>query len=156
MEVYKLDETDYKILRVLQQDGLATYKHVGDKILKSVNPTAERIKRLYKLGYIKSTVAVVDLNKLGPTLTVFPLINLTNHSEMALTQFQEAIMGYPEVMECYRLSGSYDFKLKVMTPNMATYDHFITHKIGKMPNVGAIHSLVAQSEIKREIAYPFL
>jgi Lrp/AsnC family leucine-responsive transcriptional regulator len=156
MESYKPDKTDMGILKLLQQDGKMTYKELAEKLGKTINPIMERVKRLSTEGYIESTVALVNLEKVGASFIAFPHINLTNHLEQTMTMFKQKMIEYPEVMECYHLTGHYDFMLKVIFPNMAAYDRFLKDKIGSLPYVGAVQSFLALSEVKRNTAYPFL
>lgn len=156
MEDYKLDQTDRGILRLLQQDGKMPYKELADKLGKTINPIMERVKRLREEGYIESTVALVNLAKVGADFIAFPHINLTNHLEECMGLFKEKMISYPEVMECYQLTGHYDFMLKVVLPNMAAYDRFLKEKISTLPYVGSVQSFLAISEVKRDTAYVFL
>ncbi|WP_256006219.1 MULTISPECIES: Lrp/AsnC family transcriptional regulator [Pedobacter] len=156
MHNHKLDETDFDILRLVQRNALLSYKEIGFKIKRSANAIFERVKRLREEGYIRSTVAMVDYSKLGPVFIAFPHINLTAHSEEAIISFQKTVTAYPEVMECYNLTGHYDFMLKIMMPNMNAYNEFLKTKVANLPNVGSIHSFLVLSEVKKETAYHFL
>lgn len=156
MELFKPDQTDLDIMKLLQADGKMPFKELAHKVGKSINPITERIKKLKAEGYISATVALLDLQKVGGTFIAFPHINLTNHLEQTLTMFKEKMISYPEVMECYHLTGHYDFMLKVILPSMADYDRFLKDKISNLHYVGAVQSFLALSEVKRSTAYPFL
>lgn len=156
MELFKPDQTDLEIMKLLQTDGRMPYKELADKVGKSINPITERIKKLKANGYIGATVALLDLQKVGGTFIAFPHINLTKHLEQTLTMFKEKMISYPEVMECYHLTGHYDFMLKVIVPSMVDYDRFLRDKISNLQYVGAVQSFLALSEVKRSTAYPFL
>jgi len=156
MESFKPDQTDIGILRLLQQDGRMPYKQLADKLGKSINPIVQRITKLKAEGYIQSTVCLLNLEKIGGAFIAFPHISLVNHLEQTMTRFKQQVMSYPEVMECYHLTGQYDFMLKVVLKNMACYDQFLKNKIGNLSYVGAVQSFLALSEVKRTTAYPFL
>jgi DNA-binding Lrp family transcriptional regulator len=156
MELFKPDQTDIGILRLLQDDGKMPYKELAEKLGKSINPITERIKRLKTEGYIGATVTLLNLPMVGGTFIAFPHINLTNHMESTMTMFKDKMIEYREVMECYHLTGHYDFMLKVILPSMAHYDAFLKEKIGILPYVGSIQSFLALSEVKRTTVYPFL
>ncbi|WP_442588267.1 Lrp/AsnC family transcriptional regulator [Pedobacter sp. AW31-3R] len=153
MDNYKLDQTDLGILNLLQEDGLMTYKELAHKLKKTISPIAERVGRLKTLGYIKKTVAVVDLHKICTAFIAFPHIQLTSHSEEVLKDFQAAVISCPEVMECYHLTGHYDFMLKVVMPDMNSYNTFLRDKLDKLPYIATIQSFLALSAAKHETAY---
>lgn len=156
MKKNKLDQTDIGILKLLQADGRIPYKELAERLGKAINPIAMRIKQLKADGYIKSTVTVLDVPLLGGTFIAFPHINLTNHLLETMTAFKDRMVELPEVMECYHLTGHYDFMLKVVMPSMQEYDTFLKNKISSLPYVGAIQSFLALSEVKCTTVYPFL
>jgi Lrp/AsnC family leucine-responsive transcriptional regulator len=151
---YKLDQTDLGILNLLQNDGLMTYKELASQLHKTMSPIAERVSRLRALGYIKKTVAVVDIHKIRPVFIAFPHVQLTSHSEDVLTAFQKEITRYPEVLECYHLTGHYDFMLKIVMPDMVSYNAFLREKLDKLPYISTIQSFLVLSAAKQETAYP--
>lgn len=154
MDNYKLDQTDLGLLNLLQKDGLMTYKELAYKLRKTMSPIAERVQRLKALGYIKKTVALVDIHKVRTVFIAFPHIQLTIHSEEVLTEFKQSLISCPEVMECYHLTGHFDFMLKVVTPDMIAYNGFLRDKLDKMPYIATIQSFLVLSEAKHETAYP--
>ncbi|HEY0175598.1 MAG TPA: Lrp/AsnC family transcriptional regulator [Pedobacter sp.] len=153
MEPYKLDQTDIGILNLLQKDGLMTHKELAHKLKKTITPIVERIKRLKNLGYIKGTVALVDINKIKSVFVAFPHVQLNSHSEDILKQFQADMTKYPQVMECYHLTGHYDFMLKIVMPDMVSYNEFLRDTLDKLPYVGNIQSFLVLSQAKHETAY---
>ncbi|WP_158795619.1 Lrp/AsnC family transcriptional regulator [Pedobacter sp. L105] len=153
MNNYKLDQTDLGILNLLQEDGLMTYKELAYQLNKTVSPIAERVSRLKELGYIKKTVAVVDLDKIRAVFVAFPHVQLTSHSEEVLKDFQAELTKCPEVMECYHLTGHYDFMLKIIMPDMVSYNTFLREKLDKMPYIATVQSFLVLSAAKQETAY---
>lgn len=153
MESHKIDQTDIGILNLLQKDGLMTNKELAHKLNKTITPIVERIKRLKQLGYIKGTVVLVDINKIKSVFVAFPHVQLKSHSEEILKQFQADMIRYPQVMECYQLTGHYDFMLKVVMPDMVSYNDFLRDTLDKLPYVGSIQSFLVLSQAKHETAY---
>jgi Lrp/AsnC family leucine-responsive transcriptional regulator len=154
MENYKLDQTDLGILNLLQQNGLTTYKELAHKLRKTITPIAERVSRLKQLGFIKGTVAIIDIHKVRTAFIAFPHVQMTSHAEDVLREFQAEMSSYPQVMECHQLTGHYDFMLKIVMPDMVSYNDFLREKLGKFPHVGSIQSFLVLSSAKHETAYP--
>ncbi len=136
----KLDNTDIRILEILQQDGRITTKALADQLNLSTTPVFERVKRLEREGIIKQYAALLDNRKLDLILTVFISISLTKHSRSYLEKFVKEINQYPEVMECYHIAGNFDFLLKVVAKNMEVYETFILTKLSTIANLGQVQS----------------
>ncbi|WP_316799734.1 Lrp/AsnC family transcriptional regulator [Pedobacter frigidisoli] len=150
---FLLDEIDKGILRLLQKDGLMTYKEIAGKLGKSMSNIVERIKNLKELGYIRTTVALLDIEKIRSLFIAFPHVQLKSHSEEVITAFQMEMYKHNEVMECYHLTGHFDFMIKIAIPDMVTYNTFLKEKISSLPYVGSIQSFLVLSECKYETAY---
>jgi len=153
MGVQSLDNTDIKILGLLQQNARLSNKEIAYQTNKSVSAIQVRIRRLAESGYIKKFVTLLDRSKLEMELIVFTTIKLSDYSSAALKQFQETAGSFKEVMECYHMSGSRDFILKVVVKNMAAYNVFILEKLSHMPHIGNVESLFVISETKYETAF---
>ena len=108
----KLNKTDIEILRLLQQNSNRTIKNIADLLGMTTTPVFDRIKKLEKRGYISKYAAILDSKKLGLKLTVFAGIALKNHTRSYLEKFVKTINGFPEVVECHRVSGNFDYLLK--------------------------------------------
>jgi Lrp/AsnC family leucine-responsive transcriptional regulator len=153
MDSYKLDPTDLKILNLLQKDGMMSYRELSKFTHKTHNPLVKRVNRLHELGYIKQTIAVIDIKKIKNVFTAFSMVKLNNHSDMTLNHFQNEIISMPEITECYHLSGEYDFMIKIVMDDINSFTDFLRKKIGSMICVSSIHSMPALAETKREIGY---
>ena len=153
MKLRELDEIDLHILKILQRDGSMTYKEVAHVLRKSMSLIADRIRLLKSNGYIKATVALVDIAKVKTLFVAFPHVQLNNHAEDTLNQFQEEMMRHEEVMECYQLTGHFDFMLKIAMPDMTAYNKFLKENIGTLPYVGSIQSFLMLAESKHTTAY---
>lgn len=149
-ESYKLDEKDTDILRALQQNARLTNKELAAKVHLSTTPTYERVKRLERLGFIKQYATILDAARLNKGFAVFCSVKLRRlNSEMAIA-FTEMIKGIPEVTECYNISGSFDYLLRIQSPDMKYYQQFLLNVIGRHDNIGSIESTFVMEEIKHE------
>lgn len=149
-----LDETDLKLLRLLQENADQTTKQLADKVNLSPTPVFERVKRLKKNGYIQKYVAVLDAEKLNRGLTVFCNITLKQHTKEIGNRFVQDIKAIREVTECYNISGDYDFLLKVMVVDMKHYQDFVLNGLGSVKNIGSAHSTFVMGQIKNTHAIP--
>jgi Lrp/AsnC family leucine-responsive transcriptional regulator len=143
-----LDETDKKILRLLQEDSKLTTKELAAKVLLSPTPVFERQRRLEREGYIKKYIAVVDPHKVGNGLIVLCNIRLKQHTQSLIQQFMDAVQNLDEVTECYNTSGDYDFQIKVYVSDMKHYQEFMLNTLGTIDCVGSLHSVFVIGEIK--------
>lgn len=148
-----LDHHDLRILQLLQHDARLTNKEIADKIGKSVSPVYERIRRLEHDGIIKQYVAVLDKRKIDKSLTAYTNVQLKEHADHMMKTFEKEVIRIPEVMECYHMTGQFDYLLKVALRDMDEYYSFIINKIAKLPNVGTVQSFFVLFEAKKETAY---
>lgn len=149
-----LDPTDLGILNLLQADGRLSNKELAYNLSKTVSPIFDRRKRLEEMGYIKKYVAVLDREKIISSIVAFPHIALNSHSEDALASFQKTVVDFPEVQECYHITGNYDFMLKIVIPDMYAYNAFLRQKISTLENVGNVHSSLVIAQAKAETGMP--
>jgi Lrp/AsnC family transcriptional regulator, leucine-responsive regulatory protein len=152
--MHELDLTDKKILRLLQENALITTKELAAKLHLTPTPVYERIKRMEREGYIQKYVAILDKKKMKKGLVVFCNVTLRQHARQIGEKFVKDIVALPEVMECYNVSGEYDFMLKVMVEDMEEYQKFIMNKLASIENIGSTHSLFVMGEIKISTALP--
>jgi Lrp/AsnC family leucine-responsive transcriptional regulator len=148
-----LDPTDTGILRLLQQDARLTHKEIGEKLHKSITPIHARVKRLQEEGYIKRYAAILDAKKIGRGLIAFTQVQLKQHAQESLLSFQEEVIKLPEVMECYHMTGAFDFLLRIAIHDMDEYNSLVMTKLSKLPDVGVMQSFFVMSEAKNETAY---
>lgn len=149
-ESYKLDDRDEDILRALQENARLTNKELAAKVHLSTTPTYERVKRLDRLGFIKQYATILDAAKLNKGFAVFCSIKLRRlNSEMAMA-FTEMVKQIPEVTECYNISGSFDYLLRIQSPDMQYYQKFLLNVIGRHDNIASIESTFVMEEVKHE------
>src|SRR6187399_1933708 len=113
-----LDSKDLAILQLLQKNARITVKEISDQMHLSTTPVHERIKRMEANGVIKQYATLVDHTKVKKGLMAICYVSLKEHNKAAGTKFVKAILSMPDVVECYTISGEYDFMLKVMTEDM--------------------------------------
>lgn len=149
----ELDQTDVAILRLLQRDAEITNKDIAMRLHKSITTIHERVRRLKDLGYIIRTVAILDRKKINKGLIAFSQVLLHDHAAETLAGFEREVVKFPEVMECFQMSGSFDFILRVATTDMEAY-HSFYRKLAALPNITTVQSYFVLSETKSETAYP--
>ncbi|WP_321390893.1 Lrp/AsnC family transcriptional regulator [Emcibacter sp.] len=150
----KLNDIDRKILDTLQQDASLTNTELADKVGLSTAPCWRRVKRLEELGIIDRRVAILNPEKLGLHIVTFANVKLSHHKDNALEEFEKLIEVYPEVTECYTISGSMDYVLKIVTTDMNAYENFLRQKLLKMEMVNEVHSRFAVTKVKYTTALP--
>jgi Lrp/AsnC family leucine-responsive transcriptional regulator/Lrp/AsnC family transcriptional regulator len=144
----ELDETDLKLLRILASNAKFTNKELAQMVNLSPSPVFERIKRLESQGFIKKYIAILDAEKFNQGFIVFCNIKLKQHNKDIGHHFVADIMEIEEVVECYNISGDYDFILKVYARDMKHYQDFVFNKLGSVTSIGSTHSTFVMSEIK--------
>jgi len=144
-----LDQKDLAILRLLQQNARITVKEISDKVHLSTTPVHERIKRMEESGIIKQYTTLVDVNKVGKGLMVICYVSLKQHSKNAGAKFIKTIHELNEVIECFNISGEFDFMLKVVAEDMNAYYDFHVNKLSEMENVGQVQSVFVMGMIKQ-------
>ena len=149
-----LDETDTKLLRILQHDATLSNKELAFRLHKSIAAIHERVKKLKQQGYIKKTVAILDRQKVNMGLISFSQVFLKAHTAEVLNEFEKEVAKFPEVMECYQMAGSYDFMLRIATKDMQAYHEFLRYRLAVLPHVNTVQTYFVLSETKSETAYP--
>jgi len=150
----ELDPTDLELLRLLQKDATLTNKELAFKLNKSIATIHERIKKLKDQGYIKRIVAILDRKKINKSLIAFSQVLLKEHSADTLVEFEKEVGKFTEVMECFQMTGAFDFILRIATSDMDTYHLFLRNKLATLPNISTVQSFFVLSETKSETAYP--
>jgi DNA-binding Lrp family transcriptional regulator len=143
-----LDGKDLSILALLQQNARITVKEISEKIHLSTTPVHERIKRMENDGVIKQYVTLVNHSKVKKGLMVICYVSLKAHSKNAGTKFINAINEMNEIIECYSISGEFDFMLKVVEENMDSYYNFHVNKLSQIENIGNVQSVFVMGVIK--------
>lgn len=150
----QLDKFDQRILVELQKDGRLKNQQLAEIIGLSPAACWRRVKALEEAGIIKSFTALVNPEKIGQPLCVLVMITLLRHSIDNTLEFEEKVMRYPEVLQCYSTTGNSDFVLRVVIEDMAAYDRFLNEKIFTLQGISQVNSNFALREIKNETAIP--
>ena len=143
-----LDKNDLAILKLLQENARITVKEISERIHLSTTPVHERIKRLEQSGVIKQYTTLLDYNKVDRSLMVICYVSLKEHSKSAGVKFIKNINELHEVIECYSISGEFDFMLKVVCKDMNTYYDFHVNKLSQQENMGNVQSVFVMGIIK--------
>ncbi len=146
--ITRLDRKDMAILTLLQENARITIKEISEKMHLSTTPVHDRIKRMEETGVIKQYVTLVDKHKVDLNLVVICYVSLKEHSKTAGVKFIETMNALHEVMECYSISGEFDFMLKVITKDMNSYYDFHVNKLSQIENMGHVQSVFVMGVIK--------
>ncbi len=149
-----IDETDLKILRLLQDNSQLTIKEISEAISLSITPIHERIKKMEREGIIEKYVGILNRKKLGKGLTVYCNITLDKQRQENFEDFDKAIALLPEVVECCVVSGTFDYLLKVVATDVESYHQFYQSKLASLQTISHISSLFVMSEVKNTTALP--
>lgn len=142
------DETDLAILKLLQQNAKMTVREISEAVHLSPTPVHERIKKLEETGVIRGYVTLLEPAKVGKKLMVICHVSLKEHSKKAGLNFIRAIQAMNEIVECYSISGEFDFLLKVIAADMDAYYNFHVNKLSQVENVGHVQSTFIMGIIK--------
>ncbi|MEE9362271.1 MAG: Lrp/AsnC family transcriptional regulator [Cellulophaga sp.] len=148
----KFDETDIKLLALLQEDSKRTTKEYANHLNLSVTAVYERIKRLEKTGVISKYVALVNKKKVDKTFMILCHVKLIQHAKEYVIQFEKEILKLEEVSECHHISGDYDYILKIHVSDMEAYRDFMVKKLTVINHIGSTQSSFVINEVKHTTA----
>src|SRR3954453_1477685 len=143
-----LDVIDRKLLEHLQVDGRMSLNDLADKAGLSPSPFLRRVRMLENDGVIARYVAVHDQRAVGLPVSVFVSIRLEKQREESLNRFAKAIERWPEVLECYLMTGSRDYWLRVVVPDLDAYERFVKQKLTRIEGIASIESSFALQQVK--------
>lgn len=147
-ETVDLDEFDRKILAALRQNGRATFTELAERVGLSKTPCQQRVRRLIDRGVIVGFRAIIDPAKLGLDHVAFAEVKLSDTREDALREFNEAVRRIPEVEECHMIASSFDYLLKVRTPDIRRYRAVLGERISSLPHVASTSTFVAMETVR--------
>jgi DNA-binding Lrp family transcriptional regulator len=150
----QLDHFDRHILACRQSDGRIANQALAEQVGLSAAACWRRVKALTEAGVLQGTSSQVQAEALGYHLCVFLMVSLTRHSEELTQAFEDTVRSYPEVLQFYAVTGDADYMLRVLMPDMASYDRFLTQKIFTLPSVAQVKSNFSLREIKQATAVP--
>jgi Lrp/AsnC family leucine-responsive transcriptional regulator len=144
----RLDPIDRKILTLLQEDGRMSVADLAGAVGLSASPCLRRVRLLEKAGVIARYVAVLDQQSIGLPVSVFVSIKLESQREEALDRFGKAITRWPEVLECYLMTGPRDYLLRVVVADLGAYERFLKQKLTRLNGIASIESSFALEQVK--------
>ena len=147
-----LDATDKQLLQYLQEDSKQTNKELSNKLNLSVTAVYERIKKLERSGVISKYVSLIDKKKVDKAFVTFCSIKLVQHSKDYVIDFEKQVAKLDEVLECYHISGDYDYLLKVLVADMEEFREFMVKKLTSISHIGSTHSAFMINEVKHTTA----
>ncbi|NNM60936.1 MAG: Lrp/AsnC family transcriptional regulator [Steroidobacteraceae bacterium] len=150
----ELDALDLKLLGILQTEGALSAAEVAARLRQSTTTCWRRIQQLEQTGVIRRRVALLDRSALGLDVTIFAHVKLATTGRDAIATFEEAIRDRSEVLECYTLTGEWDFLLKIVTKNIKAFEAFYLDHLSRIPCVQSVNSSVAVTVIKESTALP--
>ena len=153
MSKEKLDATDFKILTILQQDAKISNLELSNKIGLSPAPTLERVKKLEKSGIIKGYHAILDQYKLGFGTETFMQVSLAHNKQNAIANFMEQVKKIEEIIECYQVTGSHDFILKILVKDVQAYEILVREKLSDIVEITHMQTMVILSTIKKSTPF---
>ena len=150
----QIDSTDARILTALQQDGRVTNQELAKRVGLSPAPCWRRLKRLEEAGIVQRYVGLLDPNAVGFTIVVFASVLLENHHSDTVQSFDDLVTESGEVLECYAMSGSSDYLLKVVARDMAHYEEFLSQRLLRCAAVRSINTSFVLKRKKYTTALP--
>jgi Lrp/AsnC family leucine-responsive transcriptional regulator len=147
-----LDQTDKHLLQLLQNDCKQTTKALSNVLGLSVTAVYERIKKLEYQGFINNYVALINKERVDKNFIAFCHVKLTQHTQKYVVQFERDVTKLKEVLECYHISGDYDYLLKVIVEDMEEFREFMVKKLTNIKHIGSTHSMFMINEVKHSTA----
>lgn len=154
MQVSTLDEMDRRILTALQENARITNVELAELVGISPSPCWRRVRELEQKGVISRYVTLIDPGSIGLPVSVFVQVSLERQVERALEEFEGAVADWPEVMECYLMTGDADYLLRVVVADLTAYHRFLVDHLTRVPGVASIKSSFALKQVKYRTALP--
>lgn len=149
-----LDDLDREILALIQEDGRIANAELSRRLNLSPPATHARVRRLQREGFIEGYAGLLSRDKLGYDLLCFVLVSLSVHQYEHVYGFRERVLAMPEVLECYNITGEYDYLLKVVLRNREDLERFVVGELTPLPGVARLQTSLVLSEVKRSIKLP--
>lgn len=143
-----LDETDKKILNLLQRDAKLTIRDIADSLSLTTTPVHERIKKLEKDGTIRGYHAIVNAEKVDKAQVVLLNLHMEDYTPKNIAAFEKMVNTMPEVLECFHLAGTVDYQLKIVVKDIKEYDSFLM-KMAKIAIVSVVSSMIVLHNVKQ-------
>jgi Lrp/AsnC family leucine-responsive transcriptional regulator len=142
-----LDRTDYRILHHIQNNARISNVELAESVGLSPSPCLRRVKALEESGVIKRYAGIVDAGAVGLPISIFINVSLERQERSQLEDFEGRIRSYPQVMECYLMTGSSDYLVRIVVPDLQAYERFLADKLTRIPGVANIQSSFALKQV---------
>ena len=152
--MYILDDKDRALLAELQRDSRQTVQQLAAAVGLSATPCWKRVKEMEAAGVIRGYGATIDRESVGLGLCVLAEVNLTQHNENTVREFERAVAACPQIVACHSTTGSADYSIKVLVPDIVSYEAFLHETAFRLPGVTHIRSSVVLKEVKAERGLP--
>ena len=149
-----LDAIDRRLLAAVQENGRLTATELAERVGLTTSPCLRRLRHLEETGIIRGYTAVLDQNKVGLPVSVFVSIKLDRQSEEAMRSFEDQIRAWPEVLECYLMTGPRDYLLRVVARDLVDYERFVKSRLTRLAGIANIESSFALGQVKHSNALP--
>ncbi len=149
-----LDSIDIKILQRLQEDAAIPNVTLARKVGLSPSPCLRRVQLLEERGVIRQRVTLLDPAAVGLGMNVFVQVTLEQQTERTLQQFEKKIAEYPEVLECYLMTGEADYLLRAVLPDMESFERFVVDRLTRIAGVARVRSSFAMKQVKYTTRLP--
>lgn len=150
----RLDKTDFKILKILQENGRITNLQLSSEVGLSPAPTLERVKKLENAGLIKSYHAQLNPESLGIGIKALVSVSLSKQTDEAIAEFKSKLNQIPEIVECYQITGAFDYIFKIMVKDIAAFERVIAEKLSKIEQIRQMQTSVILSTTKESKVIP--
>ncbi|ACK50588.1 transcriptional regulator, AsnC family [Methylocella silvestris BL2] len=154
--MHLIDEIDRKIIGAVQDDGRITTQELAERVGLSPSPCARRVRLLEQSGVIKKYAAIIDQTKVGLPISAFASVKLERQREGDLDRFAKAVERWPEVVDCYLMTGQRDYLLRIVARDLESYERFLKDKLTRLDGVASIETSFALGQVKRSEALPLL
>lgn len=152
----KMDDKDRQIIRALQRNSRMTNQDLAAEVNLSPSPCLRRVKLLEQSGALKSYTADIDAEAYGLPVTVFVRVSLTGHTEKVVQQFEKQISRVDQVLECFVMTGTSDYLLRVVVADLADYENFVRKRLHPIGGIGSIDSSFVYGVVKKTGVFPLL
>ncbi len=154
MPTPSIDRTDYRILHQLQNNGRLTNLELAERVGLSPSPCLRRVRVVEESGIIRRYVAIVDAKAVGLPISAFINVSLRSQELDSLEAFQQRVASFPEIMECYLMTGSSDYLLRVVVPSLEAYERFLVDKLTRVPGISSIQTSFALKPVVSRTELP--
>lgn len=151
-----LSKVEVEMLRLLQSDASLSTSALAERLNLSQSPCWRRLNRLENAGYIRKRVALLDRRALGMEVVAFATVSLATEGYRDISAFEQSIAAHPEVVECYTMTGIWDYVLKIVTRDISHYEAFARNTLLTNPYIHELHSHIAVTEVKNSTELPIL